>query len=91
MTNPLVDSVFDELTGDIARHKLTVGKNNFPFGILLALAFIDVRLAYQAITNEMSGKSTKDTKRIFDLVRMECQVCTRGTIRFRTCQCHDKS
>ena len=85
MTNPLVNLIFDESTWDIVRCKLTVRKNEFAFSILLALALIDVCLAYQAVTNEISGKSAKDTKKIFDLVRMEVHVCTRCTVRFRTC------
>ena len=88
--NPFVDSVFDESSWDILRCVLTVRKDNLAFGILLAFAIVNVCLAYQAITNEMSGKSTKDTKKIFDLVRTECRVHTRGTVRFRTGQCHDK-
>ena len=83
--NPLVDLVFDESTRDVTRYKLISRKNDFAFSILLALALIDICLAYQAVTNEMSGKSAKDTKKIFDLVRMEVHVCTRCTIRFRTC------
>ena len=91
MTNPLVDSVFDKSTRDVARRKLTIGKNDFAIGILLTLAIVDVHLAYQAVTNKMSGKSAKDTKEILNLVRMKVHVHMRCTVRFSTCQCCDES
>ena len=53
-SNPFINSFLDEATGDVARSELSVGEHDLPFGVLLTVAFVNIRLANQAIANEIS-------------------------------------
>jgi len=65
-TTPFVDAIFHITTWDTASGELTVSEDNFAFCVLYALALPNIRFAYCAFANKMTGESAKYTNKMIE-------------------------